>query len=86
MSKGTFPHIWKEANVCHLFKKDDPSSVSYYRPISLLNTIGKVMEKSVHKHMLNFCLNQHAVTSLQSGFVLGDSTVNQLVDFYNTFC
>ena len=24
--------------------------------------------------------------SLQSGFVPGDSTVNQLVDIYNTFC
>ena len=45
MSKGIFPDIWKEANVSPLFKKDDPSSVSNYRPISLLNTIGKVMEK-----------------------------------------
>ena len=86
MSKGIFPDIWKEANVSLLFKKDDPSSVSNYRPISLLNTIGKVMEKNVHKHMFNFILDQHAITSLQSGFVPGDSTVNQLVDIYNTFC
>ena len=85
MSKGIFPDIWKEANVSPLFKKDDPSSVSNYRPISLLNTIGKVMEKIVHKHMFNFFLDQHAITSLQSGFVPGDSTVNQLVDIYNTF-
>ena len=67
MSKGTFPDMWKEANVSPLFKKDDPSSVSNYRPISLLNTIGKVMEKIVHKHMFNFFLDQHAITSLQSG-------------------
>ena len=86
MSKGIFPDIWKEANVSPLFKKDDPSSVSNYRPISLLNTIGKVMEKIVHKHMFNFFLNQHAIISLQSGFVPGDSTVNQLVDIHNTFC
>ena len=86
MSKGIFPDIWKEANVSPLFKKDDPSSVSNYRPISLLNTIGKVMEKIVHKHMFNFFLDQHAITSLQSDFVPGDSTVNQLVDIYNTFC
>ena len=26
------------------------------------------------------------MTSLQFGFVPGDSTVNQLVDIYNTFC
>ena len=85
MSKGAFPDMWKEANVSPLFKKDDPSSVSNYRPISLLNTIGKVMEKIVHKHMFNFFLDQHAITFLQSGFVPGESTVNQLVDIYNTF-
>ena len=44
------------------------------------------MEKIVHKHMFNFFLDQHAITSLQSAFVPGDSTVNQLVDIYNTFC
>ena len=26
------------------------------------------------------------ITTLQSGFVPGDSTVNQLIDIYNTFC
>ena len=86
MPKGTFPHIWKETNVSTVFKKDDPSSVSSYSPISLLNTIGKVTEKLGHNHLFNFFLDQHAITPLQSGFVLGDSTVNQLVEIYNTFC
>ena len=36
--------------------------------------------------MFNFFLDQLAITSLQSAFVPGDSTVNQLVDIYNTFC
>ena len=36
--------------------------------------------------MFNFFLDQHAITSLQSGFVPGDSTINQLVGIYNTFC
>lgn len=86
MSKSQFPDIWKEANVSPLHKKDDPSLVSNYRPISLLSALGKVMEKIVHKHMFNFLLDRHAITCLQSGFVPGDSTVNQLVDIYNTFC
>ena len=86
MSSSCFPDIWKEANVSPLYKKDDSSLVSNYRPISLLSALGKVMEKIVHKHMFNFFLNQHAITCLQSGFVPGDSTVNQLVDIYNTFC
>ena len=86
MSLSCFPDIWKEANVSLLYKKDDSSPVSNYRPISLLSALGKVMEKIVHKHMFNFFLNQHAITCLQSGFIPGDSTVNQLVDIYNTFC
>ena len=44
------------------------------------------MERIVYKPMFNYFLDQHAITSLQSGFVPGDSTVNQLVDIYNTFC
>ena len=54
--------------------------MSNYRPISLLSTVGKVLENIVHKQ------ENHIITALQSGFVPGDSTVNQLTDLYNTFC
>ena len=80
------PGLWKQANVTPVFKKNDPSDVSNYRPISLLNTIGKVLEKIVHKHVYNFLSEHQVITTLQSGFIPGDSTVNQLVDIYNTFC
>ena len=36
--------------------------------------------------MFDFFLDQHAITSLQSGFVPGDSTVIRLIDIYNTLC
>ncbi|MCG8033229.1 MAG: hypothetical protein JAZ03_13755 [Candidatus Thiodiazotropha taylori] len=86
LSQCDFPNKWKEANVSPLFKKDDPSLISNYRPISLLSTIGKVMEKIVHKHLFNFFKEHNIITCLQSGFSPGDSTVNQLIDIYNTFC
>ena len=34
----------------------------------------------------NFFRDDDIITSLQPGFVPGDSTVNQLIDIYNTFC
>ena len=34
----------------------------------------------------NFLNDHQVITTLQSGCVPGDSTVNQLVDIYNTFC
>ena len=86
MSKSICPNIWKEANVSPIYKKDDPSLVSNYRPISLLSAVGKVMEKVIHKHMFNFLKDHEVLTRLQSGFVPGDSTANQLIDIYNTFC
>ncbi len=86
LSSETVPSAWKEANVTPIFKKDDPMNVANYRPISLLSTIGKSLEKLVHKHVYNYFLDNHTISSLQSGFKQGDSTVNQLVDIYNTFC
>ena len=54
LTSGKVPLIWKVANVTPIFKKDDPSVVSNYRPISLLSTVGKFLEKIVHKHLFNF--------------------------------
>ena len=46
------------------------------------------MEKVMHKHAFNFFNDNNVITSLQSGFcfIPADSTANQLVDIYNTFC
>ena len=38
------------------------------------------------KYVFNFFRDRQVITTLQSGFIPGDSTVNQLVDIYNTFC
>ena len=35
---------------------------------------------------LYFLMDHEVLTTLQSGFISGDSTVNQLVDIYNSFC
>ena len=40
----------------------------------------------MHKYLFNFFRDNNVITAFQSGFVPGDSTVNQLIDIYNTFC
>ena len=80
------PELWKQANVTPIFKKGDRSEVPNYRHISLLKHNRKAMKKIVYKHVFNFFIERHVITTLQSGFTAGDSTVNQLVDIYNTFC
>ena len=40
----------------------------------------------MHKYLYNFFRDNNVITPFQSGFVPGDSTVNQLIDIYYTFC
>ena len=83
---GIVPSSYKEANVCPVPKKSDLSDVSNYRPISLLNSEDKVFERLVFKYLFNHLRDNNLLSSLQSGFLPGDSTVNQLTFLYNTFC
>ena len=83
---GNFPACWKVSHVCPIHKSGDRSVPSNYRPVSLLRTPEKSFERAVFKHFYNHLHNNNILTSLQSGFIPGDSTVNQLTYLYNTFC
>ena len=85
LSSKSVPQGWKDANVIPIFKKGNKSLCNNYRPISLLNITAKVCEKLVFKNLFNYIKNNNLITSHQSGFVPGDSTVNQLVYMYNLF-
>jgi len=41
------------------------------------------MERCIHKHLYNYVISNKMLTSFQSGFIKGDSSVNQLALFYN---
>ena len=45
-----------------------------------------MFEKLVFKHPFNHLQANHMLSSLQSGFIPGDITVNQLMILYYTFC
>ncbi|MEW8542639.1 MAG: reverse transcriptase family protein, partial [Candidatus Thiodiazotropha sp.] len=81
-----FPNAWKKANVTPIHKKNDKTLPNNYRPISLLSTIGKVMERCVHKHIYNYVIAHNLITPFQSGFIRSDSTTNQLLYLYHSFC
>ena len=83
---GIVPSSYKEANVCPVPKKDNSTDVTNYRPISLLNSEDKVLERLVFKHLFNHLRGNNLLSSLQSGLLPGDSTVNQLTFLYNIFC
>ena len=47
-----YPSLWKIAHFMSLFKKDDKSNVSNYRPVSLISSLGKYFEMVVNKHFI----------------------------------
>ena len=79
LETGRFPSSWKEANVLPIHKKENRQLKKNYRPISLLPICGKNFEKlmfdAIYEHL---CANQ-LLTPNQSGFLPGDSTVNQFL-------
>ena len=86
LRESKFPAIWKVSHVTSLHKKGPKEFCNNYRPISLLSCIGKVLEKCIHKHVYNFLQYNNIITQSQSGFIPGDSTVNQLLCIYNDLC
>ena len=56
-----------------------------YRPISLLSCVGKLFEKVIFKYTFNFIRDNNLITTKQSGFKPGDSTVYQLTHVYHLF-
>jgi hypothetical protein len=81
LSQGVVPSEWKLANLSPILKTDDPTLSSNYRPISLLNTISKVLERCVFNHCSKHLEPQ--IYHLQHGFMKGRSTVTQLVEVYD---
>jgi hypothetical protein len=77
---GKFPSIWKNAKVTPLYKKDDPSNPTNYRPVSILSVISKIFEKIVFKHVYNFMFDNKIISPFQSGFMPGFSTNTQLIE------
>jgi hypothetical protein len=73
------PSIWKEANLSPIFKKDDKSLVSNYRPISLLNCLGKIQERIVFQKIYRYLKINNLLTWKNSGFKELDSAMNQLL-------
>ena len=66
-------------------QKDSLTNPGNYRPISLLNYNGKLLDRCVHKHQRNYFIENNVITPYQSGFVGGDSIVIQLLYLSNEF-
>lgn len=74
MSSGVFPDNMKLAKVICIYKNDDPTRIINYRPISLLPTFSKVLERLVYNRLYTFLTKYNILNDSQYGFRKGLST------------
>ena len=85
-TQGTFPSALKTAQVTPLLKKPtlDPKEPSNYRPISNLNTIGKLVERLALTRLRPHIIHCPNFSPVQSAYRPGHSTETALLDVTNT--
>lgn len=76
--EGKFPCCLKKAIVIPLFKAGDRMTLNNYRPISLLPTLSKILEKLMLKRALSFLNKFKIFVNSQFGFRAGLSTVDAI--------
>ena len=76
---GILPDSWKTANVIAIPKPGkDPLSPSSYRPISLLLTLSKLLERIITDRVTYFLETQQLLDPFQFGFRQGRGTEEAL--------
>ena len=82
LSKSYLPAEWHYHCITPIFKCGDMSAVSNYRPISLLCSISKVLERLVFNKIYDFVAKFISIS--QFGFTRNHSSLQQLL-FYSDF-
>ena len=75
------PSDWKVHKITPVFKSGNKNSVQNYRPISLLSSVSKVLEKLIYDKVLDFLYPSFSTS--QFGFLPGQSSLQQLLIFLN---
>ena len=80
---GIFPAKLKASRTVPVFKSGDPLSCDNYRPISLLSSISKILEKFVANQLVNHLEFNKLLYKHQYGFQRNKSTVHNLLHLTN---
>ena len=73
LDEKRIPDNWRLANVTPIFKKGKKSDPGNYRPVSLTNVVGKMMEKIIKKHIVGHIERNNLMSNSQHGFRAGRS-------------
>jgi hypothetical protein len=80
-AEGTVPDALKIAKIIPIYKSKEHDLFSNYRPISLLPTISKILEKTMHKRLFTFLESNKLLYQSQYGFRKNHSTTQAILEF-----
>ena len=72
---GIVPDEMKIARVIPIFKSDDQSLFTNYRPISVLPSFSKFFERVIYNRLMKYLMNFNILCSNQYGFRKNHSTL-----------
>lgn len=81
---GVFPSSLKRSIVTPVFKSGDRTNVNDYRPISVLTSVSKIIEKLLNKRLVDYLDKFKILSSSQYGFRKGLSTQDAILDLTTT--
>ena len=81
---GVFPEALKQSRTVPIFKAGNDELCDNYRPISLQNSIAKILEKMVSTQLVNHLEINNLIYKHQYGFMRGKSTEHNLLHVTNT--
>lgn len=84
LSQGSFPSLLKQSNIQPIHKKGAKTSFNNYRPIALLSSFSKIIEKVINLRLNSYLIESGILTDEQFGFRERRSTTDAVNNFLHT--
>ena len=84
LTTGDFPQKLKASKVVPIHKTGDRTNTDNYRPITLVNTFSKILEKIVYQKLTTHLEQNNLIYEHQYGFTKNKSTEHALLHVVNT--
>ena len=79
LASGEWPSPWKTSLILPLFKKGDPADHSNYRPISLVPSLSKILERILDARLAHWLEKYRILKEEQAGFRDGYNAIDRVL-------
>jgi hypothetical protein len=82
LRRGRFPKKWKKVKIVPIIKlgKENSTEITKFRPISLTNVAGKVLEKLLINRIMHFVYRNELMNRNQYGFTPQKSAIDAAIE------